>query len=186
MTILKAGTFKVSDYRKAIPAMTKVVCVLNQDGKCSCGKKLEGDNIDFDHDPALNQRDYDTDAGDFIPPQNDTAHMRARHADCHKVKTFGPGGEKRIHTRGSDRSEPGRLDKIRERHEAHTARIAAPIGRIDSTEAQGGSLVVVGTLNDAGVEFVRNLLRPSPRREQPKTKWPSRPFRGKAKKRKAK
>lgn len=126
MTILKAGTFKVSDYRKAIQPKTKVACCLRQDGHCACGKKLEPDNIEFDHDPSLNQRDYDTEAGDFIPPQGDPEFITARHGDCHKVKTNGPGGERRIHTRGSDKSEPRRLDKISVAHTEFRERLLKP------------------------------------------------------------
>lgn len=136
MTILKAGTFKVSAYRRAIPDMTKVTCVLNQDGKCSCGKKLMAPDIRFDHDPSLNQRDYDTEAGDFIPPQNDTAYIIAKHTDCHDVKTFGPGAEKRIHTRGSDRSEPGRLDAINRKHEEFRARLTKPKAKKDKPKSK--------------------------------------------------
>lgn len=126
MTILRAGTFKVSDYRKNIPAMTKVACVLNQDGRCSCGLKLTPDGTQFDHKPALTYRDYDTEAGDFIPPQNDAAFIIAKHTHCHKVSSVGPGGERRIHTRGSDRSEPGRLDKINAEHTAFRDRLLKP------------------------------------------------------------
>lgn len=167
MTILKSGTFKVSDFRKAIPAMTKVTCVLNQDGKCSCGKKLMPDGIDFDHTPSLNQRDYDTEAGDFIPPQNDAAFIIARHTDCHAVKTFGLGGERRVHTRGSDRSEPGRLDKIAVRHTEHLTRVTMLLkGAVEDAKEEAAK---------RAADAVRQMLRPTPKVER-KSKWPSRPF----------
>ena len=41
----------------------------------------------------------------------------------HKTKTFGPGGEKRIHTRNSDVSEPRRLDRVAAKHAEFRARV---------------------------------------------------------------
>lgn len=182
MTILKAGTFKVSDFRKGIPAMTKVACVLNQNGRCSCGLKLGPNDTQFDHKPALTYRDYDTEAGDFIPPQNDAAYIVAKHPGCHKVASIGPGGERRIHTRGSDRSEPGRLDKIRTKHEGHVAarEIAwphqgdEPIGKVVSADVSSGKFTV--ELTERGIDWVKQITTPKPKREKAKTAWPVRKF----------
>lgn len=188
MTILKAGTFKVSDFRKAIPDMTKVTCVLNQDCRCGCGcgARLQAPDIAFDHRPPLSQRDYDTEAGDFIPGQNDTAFLRAIRKRCHDQQTFGPGGERRIHTRGSDRSEPGRLDKIAAKHSAHVERQeivwpedrGEPIGRVLSADLAKGEFTV--ELNERGASWVKEITSPKPRTKAKKP-WPKRPMPKRAK-----
>ena len=91
--ILKAGTFRVRDYRKPIPARVKQAVIARE--------------FDFDHDPALVRRDYDTGAGDFIPPQNDPRHIIARRKAEHLEKTIGrkQGAERTVSTRGSDVGE---------------------------------------------------------------------------------
>jgi hypothetical protein len=60
---------------------------------------------DFDHDPQLSARPFNTETNDTIPPANDIAYINALTSGRggeHDVKTNGPCGEKRITTAGSD------------------------------------------------------------------------------------
>src|SRR5215472_2403722 len=101
MTILPAGSFKVSDYRKAIPRWVKLQVVLDRVSKIRNDLQrellkrpdpagaieqvfvalralpVEARKLRFDHRPALLDRPYDLVAGDFIPPQNDPKHIEA-------------------------------------------------------------------------------------------------------------
>jgi hypothetical protein len=144
MTVLKAGTFKVSDFRKPIPNKVKLEVVARE--------------FDFDHDPALVNRDYDTEAGDFIPPQNDPKKITARRKAEHAKKTYGrePGAEKTVTTRGSDVGEAARTKDIRATDALHQAALASKAG--DYTKA--------AVLLAAGRE----------RKKRSKRKIPSRPF----------
>lgn len=96
--------------RRYIPLSVRLKVALRQlaEAKGCLVKDLQ-----LDHDPALNFRPMNARGSDTVPPANSPVHLiyRVQEGD-HKVKTFGPGGEKRIHTRGSDVSEPGRLDRI--------------------------------------------------------------------------
>lgn len=107
--------------RKAIPLGVRLEVALRQlAGLLGCAP---GD-LALDHDPALNWRPWNSDQSDTVPPANDPACLvyRRKKGD-HDVKTFGPGGEKRIHTRGSDLSEPLRLDRISKKHSESQQRI---------------------------------------------------------------
>jgi hypothetical protein len=83
VTILKAGEFKTSDYRKAIPDHVKIQVVLNELREAAflgvpcwlLDAEVDATDLRFDHRPPLQDRDYDADAGDFIPPQNDPTHL---------------------------------------------------------------------------------------------------------------
>lgn len=112
MAILPAGTFKTSDYRKAIPAAIER----------EVRKRYE-----LDHDPALTNRDYDTAAGDFIPPQHDPRKIFLREKPEHDEKTFGrkAGAAKTVTTRGSDVGERARTRKIQRSQAEHNARMNA-------------------------------------------------------------
>lgn len=71
-------------------------------------------NVRFDHRPALWERQFDTETNDTIPPANDPAHIDALSIKSHDIRTHGPGGERRIHTAGSDsgrRSKEVRISK---------------------------------------------------------------------------
>jgi hypothetical protein len=91
------------------------------------------DELEFDHDPALNVRDYDTEAGDFVPPQNDPAFLVLRAKDEHLHKTTGrkPGAELTATTRGSDIGEAKRTRDIRTTDAIHRAKMASKAGRFD-------------------------------------------------------
>jgi hypothetical protein len=144
VAILRAGTFKVSDFRKPIPNRVKLEVIARE--------------FDFDHDPALVNRDYDTEAGDFIPPQNDPKKITARRKAEHAKKNYGrePGAEKTVTTRGSDVGEAARMKDILASDAIHQARLASKAG--DYTKA--AELLATGRA----------------RKKRPKRKIPSRPF----------
>ena len=113
--------------RRAIPDQVKLKVVLRQCGRCSsCQKKL-GDlaSINFDHRPALVARRWDAEKCDFDPPGNSVEHIEAVHIACHAVRTFGPGGEKRITTRGSDIGEAARTRRLTRKEEEFRRRMLA-------------------------------------------------------------
>lgn len=91
--------------RKAIPDRLKLEVTLKQGGRCkACGEKLhELADTQFDHRPALINRNVAVDNLDYDPPQLDPNFIEALHVDCHDKRTNGPGGEKRITTAGSDK-----------------------------------------------------------------------------------
>ncbi|GGH14506.1 hypothetical protein GCM10007036_13870 [Alsobacter metallidurans] len=113
--------------RKGIPDKVKLLAVLRQNGKCAhCGDKLgELAGLNFDHRPALAARLWIAENCDFDPPQLDPAFIEAVHRDCHDIRTYGPGGEKRIHTRGSDQGERARVRGISEAYAAFQRRLLA-------------------------------------------------------------
>ena len=129
--ILEPGTFRVSDYRKAIPTAVKLQVVINQFHRRLVSQPGEGEELTtmpatlepidarclrFDHRPPLEARQYDTGAGDFIPPQNDPQHIEAITTEEHNYRTFGrkPGAEKTVTTRGSDTGAAARVRHIKD------------------------------------------------------------------------
>lgn len=66
--------------RKAIPLKTKLAVALRMLG-------LKADDIEYDHEPALELRPYDETAGDTIPPANDPAYIQILTIEEHKAKT---------------------------------------------------------------------------------------------------
>lgn len=90
--------------RPSIPCKVRLQVLLNQDGRSTICKERLGriEDTHFDHRPPLSERKFDTEAWDTIPPANDPAHIEAITVDQHDKRTNGPGGERRITTRGSD------------------------------------------------------------------------------------
>jgi hypothetical protein len=150
MTILKAGSFRVADYRKTIAAKVKQAVIARE--------------FDFDHDPALVNRDYDTEAGDFIPPQNDPKHIIARRKAEHLEKTIGrkEGAEKTVSTRGSDVGEAARSRDIQVNEAIFRAAMASKAGRYNEA-----AKILAGARKNPKLR--QKLTRP-------KRKIPSRPF----------
>lgn len=113
--------------RKAIPDKVKLEVVLQQDGKCPICKERLGDlkGLNFDHRPAIINREVNEAGTDYIPPQLDPGHLQAVHADCHKSRTFGPGGEKRITTAGSDTHIRDKTRDLAAKHSEFISRILA-------------------------------------------------------------
>lgn len=81
--------------RKTIPLIVKLQVVLRE-----LGYTIE--EVDFDHFPALALRNWDEATNDTDPPANHPDFIRVLTKGAHKVKTFGPGGEKRITSAGGD------------------------------------------------------------------------------------
>ncbi len=117
--------------RKSISARSKLIVTLRELG-------LTVTEIQFDHDPALSARKWNERKGDFEPPQDDPRFIKLLMVDRHKVKTFGPGGTKRIHTRGSDISEPRRIERIAERHKEFCRTALAPKKRKPAKAKKAG------------------------------------------------
>jgi hypothetical protein len=174
--ILEPGTFRVSDYRKAIPAAVKLQCLLVAIAKGAIPHQkprtfepaIDAECLRFDHRPPLETRPYDTEAGDFIPPQNAAGHIEAITDEEHDFRSFGrkPGAEKTVTTRGSDAGEAARVRSIKDTESRHQAIIAAKAGLAS---------------NDLGA--VIDGLAPVAQKQWPKQKMPSRPFNSKGKRR---
>lgn len=165
--ILEPGTFKVAEYRKAIPAAVKVQVILNYvaskiGGDESLVPSWSANDIEFDHCPALCDRPYDTMSGDFIPPQNDPVYIIAKQAAVHDEKTFGrkAGAAVTVTTRGSDVGERARTSDIRARQAVHNARLALKAGRQD----QADEIL-------AGARFKKKHTKPKSKIPQRKNPW---------------
>ncbi|BBZ94285.1 hypothetical protein BRDID11004_48120 [Bradyrhizobium diazoefficiens] len=162
--ILEPGTFRVSDYRKAIPTLVKLKCLLVAIAKGTIPHQkphtfepaVDAEHLRFDHRPPLEARPYDTAAGDFIPPQNDPAHLEALTDEQHDFRTFGrrPGAEITATTRGSDIGEAARIRNIKDSTAQHHAIMAAKAG-----------------LANNDMTAVLEGLAPAAKRQ-----WPKRPF----------
>jgi hypothetical protein len=180
--ILEPGTFKVRDYRKAIPTAVKLQVVINQFHRRLVGtlddealatmpftlEPIDARCLRFDHRPPLEARPYDTEAGDFIPPQNDPQHIEAITTEEHDFRTFGrkPGAEKTVTTRGSDAGEAARTRNIKDSEQRHQAIMAA-------------KTALAGADKDAVIE----ALAPIAKKQWPKRKLEGRPFQTKGKRR---
>ena len=113
--------------RPAIPHAVKMAVCTRQAFKCACGcgNPLLFGMTQFDHRPALMNREYNLDTHTFTPDANDPLFIEAVTMTCHALRTFGPGGEKRITTRGSDIGEKARERAMSEKHRAHRDLMAA-------------------------------------------------------------
>ncbi len=115
MTILRAGKFRVGDHRKDIPESVK---------------KAVRKRYRYDHRPALQDRDFDTETGDFIPPQHDPACIDLIEDGQHDFRTFGraPGAEQTVTTRGSDSHNRKHRRNVRDSEAIHRAKLAEKDG----------------------------------------------------------
>lgn len=102
--------------RKRIPDRIKLLAALRKMG-------LTIEQVQFDHDPALELRPVNPVTGDTVPPANDPDHITMLLIREHKTKTFGPGGEKRITTAGSDIHKIHKLDRLQAEHEEFQRRV---------------------------------------------------------------
>lgn len=106
---------RVTEPRRKLTAVQKLQIMVRQARCPLCGEKLgELADTEFDHEQALVN-------GGADEPKN----MRAVHRDCHKVKTHGPGGERRVTTAGSDRHIADKTDRLSEQHKALRSRLLA-------------------------------------------------------------
>jgi hypothetical protein len=106
--------------RKSVPLKAQLHAALYQLG-------LEPHEAELDHDPALKRRDWDEQAKDTIPPANDPKFLIWRPREAHARKTFGPGGEKRITTYGSDVFEIAKERRLTEQQEQFRSRLLTPV-----------------------------------------------------------
>lgn len=175
--ILQPGEFDVKKYRKAIPSAVKIQSLLNYICLRVDPPRPEGgpvhicppivpswcaEDIQFDHSPALTNRPYDTDARDFIPPQNDPQFITPLLKKDHLYKTVGrkPDAEKTVTTRGSDVGERSRIQDIRASEAVHLARIAAKKGN----QLEADTIL-------ASVRFKKKHLRQKRKIPQRKNPW---------------
>ena len=154
--ILEPGSFRVSDYRKPIPTWVKLQSLYNAAIDEALPRKLDVRDLQFDHDPALLARPYNTETQDFEPAQNDPDYILPRLKKDHAEKTFGrkADAEKTVTTRGSDVGEAAHIRHVRKTHDLHDLKLAAKSG---DPQALAHLL---------GVE----------KEKRPRSKIPSRPF----------
>lgn len=98
--------------RPSIPVKVKMQVLINQQGRCAeTGEKL-GDisGVDFDHRPALWEREFDDELWDTIPPANDPGALEAVRRENHKPRTARDAGrrakEKRVTGKKKARFSP--------------------------------------------------------------------------------
>lgn len=95
---------RVTESRRKLTAVQKLQIMVRQARCPLCGEKLgELADTEFDHEQALVNGGAD-----------DTDNLRAVHVECHKIKTHGPGGERRVTTAGSDRHIADKTDRLAE------------------------------------------------------------------------
>lgn len=96
---------------------------------CGCGEPLPPFGTSrgcvYDHRPPLMNRPWDEKAGDYSPPANDPKFIRPLLPACDKRITFGPGGTRRITTRGGDIGEKAHETAMGEKHDQFRAAMNA-------------------------------------------------------------
>lgn len=119
--------FKVSDHRKPIPAWVKIQVILNQDRRCKAtgAVLVNARAIRFDHRPALWEREFNDATQDFVPPQNDPEFIEAIGSVVHDHRTFGPGGDRRTTTAGSDLNRRAKVHRLSKEEEEFRRRLLA-------------------------------------------------------------
>lgn len=132
---LQPGTFDCGQYRKAIPTWVKIACAFK--AHAANGFSFNGahpfdwiKSLRYDHRPALCERPYDTEKGDFLPPQNDPDFIEAIPREAHDKRTFGrePGAQKTATTVGSDAHNRAHSRHLHDSELIHQAKIAAKRG----------------------------------------------------------
>lgn len=108
----------MSDRRKHISLKAQLHAALLQLG-------FEPQEVELDHAPALVLRDWDAAAQDTVPPASDPRFLIWRPKAEHKVKTFGPGGEKRITSAGGDIHAIAHTRRAAKKEEAFRQRLLA-------------------------------------------------------------
>ena len=167
MAILEPGTFNVRDHRKAIPDWVKVATAIRMVMEMAASGRHVPDpaelarDLQYDHRPPLNARPFDTEAGDFIPPQNDPAHIDAILKAEHLQRTTGrnPGAEQTVTTRGSDVGEAAHIKDVQASEAIHKAKLASKAGDYEES-----------------ARILASVPRQRRKRLETKRKIPSRPF----------
>lgn len=103
--------------RRGIALALKLEVALRQLG-------LDPSKAELDHTPALVHRKR-TAQGGYIPDELDPAYLVWRDYAVHAVKTFGPGAEKRVTTRGGDIGDAAHYREVTEKEQAFRARLLA-------------------------------------------------------------
>ena len=93
-------TIPVPPRRKPIPIGVKLHAALLLLGYTD--EEITNGGIEWDHCPALALRFFNEETGELEPAANDPRFIRPIRTANHATKTFGPGGEKRVTTAGSD------------------------------------------------------------------------------------
>ncbi len=106
------------DRRKHIPLKAQLHAALLQLG-------FDPNEVDLDHAPALALRPWDEATQDTVPPASDPRFLIWRPRAEHKVKTFGPGGEKRITSAGGDIHAIAHTKRTAKKEEAFRQRMLA-------------------------------------------------------------
>ncbi|MBX3504472.1 MAG: hypothetical protein KF895_03260 [Parvibaculum sp.] len=83
-----------------MPATVKLQVVINQEGRCKATGERLGliSEVEFDHRPALYEREFDPEArdgqGDTVPAANDPAYIDAIKKHAHKGRTARDAGRR--------------------------------------------------------------------------------------------
>lgn len=119
--------------RPSIPNRVKFEVWSRQKGLCrDCRGPHENPRIgyvEFDHRPPLSIRTYTVEDG-YTPPANDPDYIDMLCAPCHSRRTFGPGGERRITTRGGDIGELAHTKRINKKHREHLERMRQEVAEV--------------------------------------------------------
>ena len=100
--------------RQAMPAAVKLQVVINQECCCKAtGEKLGLiSEVEFDHRPALWEREFDPEArdgqGDTIPPANDPSYIDAIKKDAHGKRTSRDSGRRSKEDRITGKTKGGK------------------------------------------------------------------------------
>lgn len=128
------------DRRKYIPLKAQLHAALFQLG-------FEPTEVQLDHSPALVLRGWDDTAQDTVPAASDPRFLIWRPTAEHKIKTFGPGGAKRVTSAGGDLHAAAHTRRLTEKQAKYQARLLA-----------------------------KTAGEPEPPPSKRKRPWPSRPF----------
>lgn len=98
---------------------------------CGCGVPIKPAEMEREHDPALQNREYGLKDGKwcYTPDANDPRYLKLWRRECHDKKTHGKGGERRITTKGSDNHTGRRTKNLKVAHEKFQAKMRAKAGQ---------------------------------------------------------
>lgn len=124
-------------------------------GKCACGCNQPLPpfgtpwGIIYDHRPPLMNRTWNARKRDYAPPANDPKFIRPLLPKCDKAVTFGPGGEKRITTRGGDIGEKA--------HERDMGKKHVEFLTVMTKKKPGKKRIPTGTIQSRGFQGSRGF-----------------------------